>query len=116
MDQDSASFESQRPVIQGVMVDKQIKKGSVRAVYPEVDDACVYTKGQGKEMSSLIVHVDNFIIAAPSDAEWPELNNAAEMLKEWNTALSIAVYSEMNNSQREELAYEVMTLPVSYAF
>jgi hypothetical protein len=36
---------------------------------PLVDDACVYTKGQGKEMSSLIVHVDNFIIAAPSDAE-----------------------------------------------
>jgi hypothetical protein len=36
---------------------------------PLDDDACVYTKGQGKEMSSLTVHIDNFIIAAPSDAE-----------------------------------------------
>ncbi|KAJ6075357.1 uncharacterized protein N7446_003134 [Penicillium canescens] len=36
---------------------------------PLDDDACVYTKGQSKEMNSLIVHVDNSIIAAPSDAE-----------------------------------------------
>ncbi|KAJ6175636.1 hypothetical protein N7485_002550 [Penicillium canescens] len=40
---------------------------------PLDDDACVYTKGQGKEMNSLIVHVDNPIIAAPSDAEVSEI-------------------------------------------
>jgi hypothetical protein len=59
-----------------------------------------------------MIGVETLILAS---WKWPELNDAAEMLKEWNTALSIAVYSEMNNSQREELAYEVMTLPVSYA-
>ncbi|KAJ6082568.1 hypothetical protein N7499_007442 [Penicillium canescens] len=77
---------------------------------PLDDDACVYTKGQGKEMNSLIVHVDNPIIAAPSDAEtpilaswkWSELEDAAEILKEWNRTLSIAFHS----SQREELADE----------
>ncbi|KAJ6080229.1 hypothetical protein N7467_009982 [Penicillium canescens] len=153
------------------------QKLQILGFIPLDDDACVYTKGQGKEMSSLIVHVDNFIIAAPSDAEvsdivtriegffflpikdleepsvslgcsrsrnydagtitmrqaayvleilrksmtgdttgvktlilaswkWPELEDAAEMLKEWNATLSIAFYSEMNNSQREELADE----------
>jgi hypothetical protein len=40
---------------------------------PLDDDACVYTKGQGEEMSSLIVHIDNFIIAAPSDAEMSDI-------------------------------------------
>ncbi|KAJ6044937.1 hypothetical protein N7460_006292 [Penicillium canescens] len=40
---------------------------------PLDDDACVYTKGQSKEMNSLIVHVDNSIIAAPSDAEVSEI-------------------------------------------
>jgi hypothetical protein len=36
---------------------------------PLDDDACVYTKHTGKQMSILIVHVDDLIIAAPSDAE-----------------------------------------------
>jgi hypothetical protein len=38
--------------------------------------------------------------------KWPEFEDAAEMLKKWSTTLSIAFYSEMNNSQREELADE----------
>jgi hypothetical protein len=36
---------------------------------PLDDDAYVYTKHTGKQMSILIVHVDDLIIAAPSDAE-----------------------------------------------
>jgi hypothetical protein len=36
---------------------------------PLDDDACVYTKGSGSQMSILKVHVDDFIIAAPTDAE-----------------------------------------------
>jgi Mlc titration factor MtfA (ptsG expression regulator) len=66
-----------------------------------------------KSMTGDIIGVETLILAS---WKWPELKHAAEMLKEWNTALSIAVYSEMNNSQREELADEVMTLLVSYAF
>ncbi|OGE48755.1 hypothetical protein PENARI_c026G06050 [Penicillium arizonense] len=42
---------------------------------PLDDDACVYTKGSGSQISILIVHVDDFIIAAPTDAEVSNIAN-----------------------------------------
>ena len=42
------------------------------------DDACVYTKGTGKGMSILIVHVDDFIIAAPSDTKVADITKGIQ--------------------------------------
>ncbi|KAG0156038.1 hypothetical protein PDIDSM_3214 [Penicillium digitatum] len=50
--------------------------------HPLDDDPCVYVKGKGTELTIMMIHVDDFIIAAPTDEdiEKSSMNSASTMI------------------------------------
>ncbi|KAJ6131883.1 hypothetical protein N7471_007098 [Penicillium samsonianum] len=48
--------------------------------HPLEDDPCVYVKGKGSQMTIMMIHVDDFIIAAPTN---PEIEKVVEQLRQF---------------------------------